>query len=100
MALLALAACKQVESGPRSALILVPDGVRVEEFTSSDRVSDLTGLTGESYARKTWAKLPSNGVVVRAAVNPHVTITGPAHAALLTGRPEIYGNFPLDERGV
>ena len=74
----------------RSVLILVMDGVRVQEFTSPG-ASDITGQTGEQMAVKTWATLGRDGTVVRATVNPGVTNTASSHAALFTGRFQPYG---------
>lgn len=76
-----------------SAMILVLDGVRSEEFTSNDRVSDVTGLTGQAFASQTWATLGPNMATLRAALNTGVTITAPGHAQMVTGRLDPYANF-------
>ncbi len=102
-ALISLTGCEEeglkddstVDSGTapvygRSVLILVMDGVRVQEFTSPG-ASDITGQTGEQMAVKTWATLGRDGTVVRATVNPGVTNTASSHAALFTGRFQPYG---------
>ncbi|MDP2306293.1 MAG: hypothetical protein Q8P18_09730 [Pseudomonadota bacterium] len=84
---------------PPSVLVLVLDGVRTDEL-SRTQTSDLTGVSGEAYAEETWSRLAVRGTVVRAALNQGVTITAPAHAALLTGRPETFANFPVEtDRG-
>ncbi len=84
---------------PASALVLVMDGVRVEEFTSSF-ASDLTGLSGQDYARKMWEDVIPQGALVRAAINPGITITAPGHLEMLTGRVDAFANYGVDEAGV
>ncbi|MES2644167.1 MAG: sulfatase-like hydrolase/transferase [Myxococcota bacterium] len=89
-----------VEPLPPSVLVLVLDGVRTDEFSTTTE-SDLTGVSGEAYSEQTWKRLATRGTAVRAAINQGVTITAPAHAALLTGRPEPFANFPVEaDRGV
>jgi len=89
-----LAACKDCRGNPvpltaeKSAMILVLDGVRSEEYSSDERVSDLTGMTGEAYASETWATLGPD-------MNPGVTITAPGHAEMVTGRLDPYANFAV-----
>ncbi len=78
-------------------MILVLDGVRSEEFTSDERVSDLTGVTGQAYASETWAALGPTMATLRAALNPGVTITAPGHAQMVTGRLDPYANFPVSD---
>ncbi len=80
-----------------SAMILVLDGVRSEEFSSYDRVSDLTGLTGEQYASETWAALGPDMASMSAALNPGITITAPGHAQMVTGRLAPYANFAVSD---
>lgn len=98
LALLAsCAGCEpEVEVKPPIAVVLVLDGVRVDEFTSA-WPSELTGVPGEEYAEETWATMVPGATVVRAARNLGVTVTAPAHAVLLTGREELYANFPIDD---
>ncbi|MDP2317179.1 MAG: alkaline phosphatase family protein [Pseudomonadota bacterium] len=81
---------------PPSVMVLVLDGVRTDEFTRVE-TSDLTGMSGEAYAAETWATLGVRGTVVRAALNQGATTTAPAHAALVSGRPETFANFPVDD---
>lgn len=101
---LLLAACGPKEgpdddpTGEPSVLILVLDGVRVEEWTS-DWESDLTGKTGEAWADDAWRRFMRAGAVARAAVNPGVTITAPGHAAILTGRHDPLANFGVEDAG-
>jgi hypothetical protein len=102
-----LAACGTAErpgTGPvaspgPSALILVMDGVRVSEFTSTT-VSELTGAAGEDYAAHTWDAVAPFAAVHRAAVNPAVTATSPAHVQLLSGHVEPFANQPVEDGDV
>lgn len=99
-ALLALSACTGVSEADRaphapSVIVIVLDGVRSDEFTST-RVSDVTGASGEDYASRSWAAVAPDATVVRAAWNTGITITAPAHAALVTGHVEALANFPVD----
>ncbi|MES2644166.1 MAG: alkaline phosphatase family protein [Myxococcota bacterium] len=99
LALLALAACTdpKVDRAPHapSVIVIVLDGVRSDEFTSTS-VSDVTGASGEAFAAETWATVAPDATVVRAAWNTGITITAPAHAALVTGHVEALANFPVD----
>ncbi len=95
---LLLVGCKpdpETTPHPPSVILIVLDGVRTDEFTGTFP-SDATGVTGEAYAAETWATLAPAGTVVRAAHNTGITITAPAHAALVTGRVEPLANFPID----
>lgn len=99
--LLLLVACRGcdegtgVESPGPSAIVVVLDGVRSDEFTSTT-TSDLTGQSGEAYADLTWQELAPDAAIVRDGLNEGVTITGPAHANLLTGTWLPYANIPVD----
>ncbi|MDP2306294.1 MAG: alkaline phosphatase family protein [Pseudomonadota bacterium] len=95
----ALSACTgtEIDRAPHapSVIVLVLDGVRSDEFTSAS-ASDITGVTGEAYASRTWASVAPVATVVRTAYNTGITITAPAHAALVTGHVEPLANFPVD----
>jgi hypothetical protein len=91
--LLLLLACKHETPGVKPAgvddphvLILVLDGVRTEEFSTSWK-SDLTGLSGEAFAEGAWGAL-EDALIVREAFNVGLTSTAPGHATLVTGRHE------------
>ena len=73
--------------GDPHVLVIVLDGVRVDETTSTTP-SDLTGVTGEQWASNLWADLAPDATVVRSILNPVLTSTAPGHAAMLIGRPE------------
>lgn len=76
-----------------SVLILVMDGVRVEEFVSDERISDITNMSGEAFADQTWASLAPDSTVVRAAYNLGATVTSPAHEVILSGRIDPYAHL-------
>ena len=79
-------------------LVVVLDGVRVEEFTS-DWTSDLTGVSGEDNAQRTWSEVVPHGTVVRSILNPVLTSTAPGHAALVSGRAEPLLNVGFGHQG-
>lgn len=79
---------------PPSAIVLIVDGVRTDEFCRTT-ASDLTGEAGDVMAAETWDTVGAAGSWSRAALNTGVTVTAPAHAAILTGRPEPYANFAM-----
>lgn len=97
-ALLLLGGCKgctATDPLPPTVVILVLDGVRTDEF-SGTAISDLTGMSGEAYAEETWRTVVPDGTIVRQGLNTGLTITAPAHVALLTGRNETFANFPVN----
>lgn len=94
-----LTACGRADDGEPRALLVVLDGVRTDELTGL-APSPLTGLPGDGWAPRTWETFGAEGTVVREALNPGITITAPAHAALLTGRNEPVANFPVGDEGV
>ncbi|MFN7142468.1 MAG: alkaline phosphatase family protein, partial [Myxococcota bacterium] len=87
--------CVEADPLPPAAIVLVLDGVRTDEF-SSRFASDLTGVPGDEYAAETWRAVAPDATVVRAALNPGITITAPAHASMVVGRDEALANFPVD----
>ena len=99
VAFLLLAGCKgcapEPEPLPPSVMVLILDGVRADELSRVE-TSALTGMSGEAYAAETWETLAVHATIVRAALNQGATTTAPAHAALVTGRPETFANFPVD----
>lgn len=104
LALLLGGCIRKDETGPDegpvepSVLLLVTDGVRVEEL-SSDWPSDLTGMSGEDYADGLWGRFARDTAVYRAAYNPAITITAPGHAQMLTGRLDPLANFGVEAEG-
>lgn len=88
-----LAACADpptsdgLEPGDPHVLVIIMDGVRVDEVTGT-WASDLTEMTGEEWAVNLWTDVAPDATVVRSILNPVLTSTGPGHAAIVTGRPE------------
>lgn len=78
-----------------AAIVLVIDGVRTDELVR-DEVSDLTGAPGTASAPELWRTVAPEALTCRELLATAATITAPAHAALLTGVPEAYANFPAD----
>jgi hypothetical protein len=78
----------------RAAIVLVIDGVRTDELCG-EAPSELTGLSGPDLAPALWSRLAPQARWSGAALNTGVTVTAPAHAALLLGRHEPYANFPM-----
>lgn len=91
--------CPVKDSDDPCVLVLVVDGVRTTEFTSTS-TSPLTGEAGEDWAPRTWATLAPDAASVRSALITGTTLTAPSHAQILTGRLEPYANFPVFERDV
>ncbi len=93
LAVLPLLACDggepetSLEPGDPHVLVLILDGVRVEEITS-DWVSDVTGVTGEAHAHRTWAEIGPDATIVRSIQNTVLASTAPGHAAIVMGRAE------------
>jgi hypothetical protein len=77
-------------------VVLVIDGVRTDEITR-ETTSELTGVTGPEWAPRIWSDVAPDATVIRALRNTGVTITAPAHAAMLVGNNLNYGNFPSSE---
>lgn len=101
LTLLSLTGCDKTTPGVAPAgvddphvLILVVDGVRVEEFTSAF-ASDLTGERGEDYASAIWDALGEEAMVVRGAFNLALPSTAPAHATIVTGTHQPVMTTPL-----
>lgn len=82
-----------IVSGPH-VLYLVLDGVRVDEF-SSERVSELTGVSGSEFASEAWRWF-DDAMVVREGLNVGLTSTAPGHATLVTGRTEAVMTAPIE----
>lgn len=105
LGMLALLACAEgpvattrLQPGDPHALVIILDGVRVEELTS-DWASDLTGESGQAFATNTWSTVAASGTVVRSILNPVLTSTAPGHAAIVTGEAEPLFTIGFDDRG-
>ena len=101
--LLSLLACaptalQTTEFAEPAVVVLVIDGVRVQD--SLGEHSSLVDNHPSTLMPRLWRELLPQAARPP-AVNPGVTITGPAHCALLSGRRQLFGNFPVhDEAGL
>ncbi|HJN74268.1 MAG TPA: alkaline phosphatase family protein [Myxococcota bacterium] len=94
--LLALLACRPASQAERSVIVIVVDGVRVEE-SLSEEVSELSGLAGRDHWPGIWSELAPHGTVLTNVRNQGTTITAPAHATMFTGARIPLGNMAVDE---
>ena len=81
-----------------AVLVLVADGVRFQD--SLGEHSSLIDGHPSTLMPRLWRELLPQAARP-SAVNAGLTITGPAHCALLSGRRQAFGNFPVhDEAGL
>ncbi len=101
--ILSLIACSPVAvevtaPAEHTVVVLVVDGVRHE-----DSLGDHSGLVDAHPSQlmpRTWRELVPLAAQP-SAMNAGMTITAPAHCALLSGRRQAFGNFPVhDEAGL
>ncbi len=89
-------ACRPAEPSPPRVVILVIDGVRLDEsFATWD--SDLTGEPARSSLQRVVDELLPQGTLVLPTYNMGTTITAPAHTAMFTGVRQPLANFSVDE---
>ncbi len=90
-----LLGCRPPIDRPVNVVIVVVDGVRVEESVLPDP-SDLSGLSGPDH----WPGVSSELVPLGSSMiarNAGTTVTAPAHAILATGARVPLGNMAVDE---
>jgi len=87
-------ACQPEDETAGTALVLVMDGVRVEESFGDER-SSATGEHPSAIMPASWDQLFPQAVRASNAWNLGTTATAPAHASLLTGRRQALGNYPV-----
>ena len=92
--LVALACRPSSDPGTRIVLVVV-DGVRVEESVSQ-LPSELSGLTGPEHWPLIHQDLLPEATLVLGFRNMGTTITAPAHATLATGTRTPLANMPVD----
>lgn len=92
--ILTLAACKPDADTPR-VVVLVMDGVRVEE-SFSDGTTAADGTPTEDMLPRIRAELYPQGALVTGGLTTAATLTSQGHAALLTGRGLPYTNHFTD----
>lgn len=85
------------DPGLPTVIVLVLDGVRLEDSLGED-VSSATGELPEATMPTVWDELVPYGLRSTETWNVGATTTAPAHAALLTGRREVYANFAMGSR--
>lgn len=78
-------------------VVLVLDGVRIEESFGSGTSSAADGVPTSELLPRVRAELVPEGTLVLPAYNLGTTTTAPGHAVLLTGAPVAFGNFPPTE---
>ena len=96
MILALLFACRPASQAERSVIVVIVDGVRVEESLSTE-VSELSGLTGREHWPGIWGELAPQGTALTKVRNQGTTVTAPAHATLFSGARIPLGNMAVDE---
>ena len=97
MLLSLLLACRpQTDDASLKVVVVVVDGVRVEESIST-QASELSGQTGREHFGRVFDELAPHGTLFTNARNMGTTITAPAHAILATGTRTSLGNMAVDE---
>jgi len=79
-----------------SVVVLVMDGVRLEESLGDDP-SSATGEHPQEFMPRTWSELLPQGARASEAWVVGATTTTPAHAALVVGRREPLANYPTTD---
>ena len=92
---LLLGGCRpSVPGGEGGVVVLVLDGVRVQE-SLGEEISQATETLPREILPHTWSELVPRGVRGMETYNVGVTITASAHAALLAGRRLPQGNYDV-----
>jgi hypothetical protein len=90
-----LLACRPPLDRPVNVVVVVVDGVRVEESVLP-ATSELSGLAGPDHWPAISSELVPLGSLMTAR-NAGTTVTAPAHAILATGARVRLGNMAVDE---
>lgn len=88
-------ACRPVEDPGTRVVLVVVDGVRVEEAIWQEP-SELDGLTGPERWPLIHEQLMPQGTLITGFRNMGTTITAPAHATLATGARTPLANMAVD----
>ena len=103
LALLLATSCQRaetVEPVGAAVVVVVLDGVRVEESTAL-LPSEATDQFPWQGLPRIWNELVPEGVIAESAWNLGSTTTSPAHCAMTSGRRQALANYPVtDEPGV
>lgn len=81
-------------AGEPAVVLLVLDGVRPGE-SFGDGPSTATGEDPEDILPSSWTTLVAQGARATLAINAGITITTPAHVAMLTGQRQSLANYPV-----
>ena len=88
--------CQPADTSDGTVIIVVMDGVRLEESLGDDP-SRATGEHPSELMPRTWSALLPEGARSTDAWNLGATTTTPAHAAMLAGRRVPFANYPVYE---
>jgi len=93
---LALAACQRSDRMDGTAIVLVLDGVRLED-SLGDGISGATGAPAAELMPATWDALLPAGTRASQAWSLGPTTTTPAHAAIVSGRRQPLATASADD---
>ena len=96
MLLTLLLACRPATKAERNVIVVIVDGVRVDESISTE-ISELSGVTGREMWPQVFSELAPEGTLLTNVRNQGTTVTAPAHAAMFTGARIALGNMAVDE---
>ena len=95
LAVLLCAACKRSDRMDGTAIILVMDGVRLEDSLGDDP-SSATGEPPQELMPQLWSQLLPEGARASQAWSLGATTTTPAHAAIISGRRQPLATVSAD----
>jgi hypothetical protein len=87
------------EAGERSVVVLVMDGVRVDE-SLGDGESSAAGVPSSDIMPGLRELVSQEGALVSHTYVTGLTMTGPGHVDMLVGRHLPFANYPVDADGV
>lgn len=96
IACLLLASCGPDLTVDRTFLLLVMDGVRLED-SLGDGASSIDGTPPQEFFPRVWSELVPEGARATNAWNTTSTTTTPAHAAMVSGRIQPLANYPAED---
>ena len=96
LALLAAVGCQRADGVDGTVIILVMDGVRLQD-SLGDEPSSATGEPPAELMPVTWSRLLPQGARASQAWNLGATTTTPAHAALISGRRQPLATVSADD---
>ena len=90
-----LLSCRSPEPPPLNVVVVVIDGVRIDDSYSPE-ISELSGEPGTEGLRSIHSFLAPQGTLIRGVRNTGTTTTAPAHSILMTGHHSRLANFAND----